>query len=115
MSVLHINIPNDVVAKPPPKNRRQLKPGQQTPGQLAAEKEVDANYEFFLKMQPEWLKTNPDDHALLHRKKLIAFYDDEWDAFHAGIKKYGSGNFSVQPVTEEPLYLGAWHDVVFPG
>ena len=64
----------------------------------AAEKEVSKNYAYFKKMQPKLLDNHISDYALIHRQKLVAFFESENDAINTGVRDYGWGNFSVQSV-----------------
>lgn len=75
----------------------------------AAEKEVSANYEYFKKMLPEWQSGRlPDyaNYALLHRQKLVDFFESEKDAIRTGAREYGWGDFSVQAINEPHIDLG---------
>lgn len=76
--------------------------------------EVEANYAYFEKLRPELKLALAGKHALLHRQQIIAFYDDEREAVDAGIKKYGMGNFSYQPVDDDFLDLGYWQHIFYP-
>ena len=75
-----------------------------SPKAIAAEKEVSQNYEYFLTMLPQWRQTHPTHFALLHNQQLVDFYETENDAIKVGVKDFGWGHFSVQPVNETPMY-----------
>ena len=78
-----------------------------------AENEVSKNYAFFKKMQPEWEAEHRTEYALLHHQKLIAFFESENDAIHTGVRDYGWGDFSVQPVADQHIDLGYQSNVLF--
>ena len=79
----------------------------------AAEKEVNANYEYFKQMQPEWRGEHLLEFALIHRQQLVDFYESENDAVKVGIKDYGMGKFSVQSVKDDPIDLGYQSHALF--
>ncbi len=76
-----------------------------SPKAIAAEKEVSQNYEYFLTMLPQWRQTNPTHFALLRHQQLVDFYETENDAIKVGVKDFGWGDFSVQPVNETPVQI----------
>ena len=80
---------------------------------VTAEKEVSENYKYFKKMQAKWLDGHLSDYALIHKQKLVAFFESEKDAVHTGVRDYGWGNFSVQSVRNEPVDLGHQSNVLF--
>ena len=79
----------------------------------AAENEVSENYEYFKKMQAEWLDGHLSDHALIHHQKLVDFFESENDAIHTGVREFGWGNFSVQSVKNDPIDLGHQSNILF--
>ncbi len=79
----------------------------------SAEKEVSGNYEYFKSMLPEWQHHHPHKFALLHKKKLVRFFESEHDALHTGIADYGLGCFSVQSVQNQPIDLGHQSNALF--
>ena len=85
-----------------------------TQSEMAAlEKEVEKNYAYFKKMQAKWLDGHLSDYALIHRQKLIAFFESEKDAIHTGVRDYGWGEFSVQSVRNAPVDLGHQSNALF--
>ena len=85
-----------------------------SPEVIAAEKEVSKNYEYFLTMLPQWQQSHPTHFALLRHQQLVDFYESEYDAIKIGVKDFGWGHFSVQPVRETPVDLGYQSSVLFP-
>ena len=80
---------------------------------VTAEKEVSKNYRYFKEMQAEWLDGHMSDYALIHKQKLVEFFESEKDAVRTGVRDYGWGNFSVQSVRNEPVDLGHQSNVLF--
>ncbi len=78
-----------------------------------AEKEVDANFDYFQTLLPELKQTHFEKFALLHKKKIIEFFDTARDAAKFGIVKFGKGNFSVQQVADRRVDLGYQGHVLF--
>jgi len=68
--------------------------------------EVRANFKYFQSKFPELKKTHPNEFALLHKKKIIEFFESENDAIKIGMKDYGEGHFSVQQVADTFIDLG---------
>ena len=80
---------------------------------VAAEKEVGKNYAYFKNMQTKWLVDHISDYALIHRQKLVDFFESEKDAINTGVREYGWGKFSVQSVRDAPIDLGHQSNVLF--
>lgn len=65
--------------------------------------QVDQNYQAFVKQLPELMKTNPGQFALMNNAQIVRFFQSASDAVQEGFAKYGTGNFSVQEVTDKPV------------
>ena len=78
-----------------------------------AEKEVDANFDYFQKQLPELMQTHSKQFALLHKKKIVEFFDTIRDAAKTGMIQFGKGNFSVQQVADNRVDLGYQTHVFF--
>ena len=72
---------------------------------------AEANYEWFRKRLPGFLTAHRGEHALLHERDVADFYQSSLDAIKAGIKRFGEGNFSVEPVDDTIEDLGFYSHV----
>jgi uncharacterized protein DUF5678 len=70
------------------------------------QKEVDDNFDAFVKLLPELLKLHPGKYALMHNGEVIEFFDTISDAVRYGHAKFGDMNFSIQEVTTQGINLG---------
>jgi hypothetical protein len=70
--------------------------------------QVEKNYAAFKASLRELLASHAGKQALLHDGKIIEFFDTLSDAIKYGNAKFGTGNYSVQEVTNRPAELG-WH------
>ena len=64
-------------------------------------KQVQDNYQHFLQHRSDLIKKHKDEFVLIHQQEFIDFYQNVWDAISDGKAKFGTGNFSVQEVTEK--------------
>lgn len=69
--------------------------------------QVDQNYQAFVKQLPQLMKTNAGQFALMNNSQIVRFFQSESDAVIEGLSKYGTGNFSVQEVTDKSQTMGA--------
>jgi hypothetical protein len=60
------------------------------------EKRLEANFRWYLANQDELLKTYNGKHLIIVDKRVAEAYDTDMEAYVAGRKKYGAGNFSLQ-------------------
>lgn len=74
------------------------------PGTVATE--VDKNYEAFQALLPEIIAQHAGQFALLHRGRVVAYFESSLSATLSGLQKFGEGKYSVQEVTAEPEHLG---------
>ena len=70
------------------------------------ETEVQRNYEAFQQKLPELLATHRGKFALMHHRDIVDFFDTAGDAYKFGVKQYGTGEFSIQEVTDSAVDLG---------
>jgi hypothetical protein len=68
--------------------------------------EVDRNYEAFKKVLGSLLAEHRDQLALMRDERIVGFFDTPREALEAGHERFPDGIFSIQDVTDEPLYLG---------
>jgi hypothetical protein len=68
--------------------------------------EVDQNFTVFQKLLPSLIESRHGQHVLLHRGKIVDYYSTSVEAYINGCNKFGSGNFSVQEVTDQIENLG---------
>lgn len=74
-------------------------------------REVDRNYDAFMRMLSDILDEHRDQFALMRDGKIIAFFDKPGDANRAGVDRFKDRVFSIQEVTDEPIDLGFWSHV----
>lgn len=67
---------------------------------------IKRNYEAFVELLPNLVKTHGGKFALMREGKVIEFFDTARDAYFAGLKLYPDQMFSVQEVVEIPVDLG---------
>ncbi|MDE0508937.1 MAG: hypothetical protein OXI17_09915 [Gammaproteobacteria bacterium] len=70
------------------------------------QEEVDQNYEAFVNILPDLIKTNANRFALMHDREVVACFDTSRDAIEAGKKLFNDSFFSVQEVTRRSVNLG---------
>ena len=69
---------------------------------------VDRNYQVFRQTLPRILAGHRGEIALMHDGMIVAYSDTTADAYAAGRLWFGcDGVFSLQEVTDEPVYLGS--------
>jgi hypothetical protein len=68
--------------------------------------QVDMNFDAFIKVLPDLLRTHPGKFALMHNGEVVEFLDSLSDAVLAGAAKFGDSNFSVQEVVSQNINLG---------
>ena len=70
------------------------------------QKEVDQNFETFLKQLPEILEARRGKFALMRHGEIVDYFDSAIDAHTAGQKLFDDDIFSIQQVNEVPADLG---------
>lgn len=68
--------------------------------------EIDRNYDAFQALLPDLLPTQFGQFALLNDQRIIALFDSPVAAVTEGIRRFGSGHFSVQEISTVPENLG---------
>ena len=70
------------------------------------EYEVDQNFIAFQSLLPSLIESRYGQHALLHKGNIIDYYPSSVEAYIDGCNTFGTGNFSVQEVTNQIESLG---------
>lgn len=68
--------------------------------------EVDANFAVFERELPDLMRLHRGKFALYRHRKRIEMFDTWADACRAGRKLYPDDVFSVQEISNRPIYLG---------
>jgi hypothetical protein len=68
--------------------------------------EVDRNYEAFKKVLGSLLPQHRDKLALMRDEQIVGFFDTPREALETGHERFADGIFSIQDVTDDPLFLG---------
>lgn len=74
-------------------------------------REVDRNYDAFMRMLGSILHEHRDQLALMRDSEIVGYFDKPGDAYRAGLQRFPDGIFSIQEVTDEPIDLGFWSHV----
>ena len=74
-------------------------------------REVDLNYDAFMRMLGSLLPDHRDQLALMRDGKVAGFYHTPREALEAAAEMFADGIFSIQEVTDEPIDLGFWSHV----
>lgn len=70
------------------------------------DEEVDRNYEAFKKLLPSLLAEHRDKLALMRDERIVGFFDTPRELLEAAYERFPDEIFSIQEVTDEPLFLG---------
>lgn len=70
-----------------------------------------AEFAWFRQRLPELMFSHRGQHALLHDCEIVAYFQSSLDAIKDGIRRFGEGNFSVQPVDDTIADLGFYSHV----
>lgn len=79
----------------------------------AQSREVDRNYDAFVRVLSSLLPAHRDRYALMRDAKIVEIFDKPGEAHAAGVDRYADGIFSIQEVTDEPIDLGFWSHVAY--
>ncbi len=79
------------------------------------DEELDKNYNAFSAALPELLKNHAGRYVIVRDEKVLDAYDTIRDAHLAGWRLFNDDLFSVQEVTDEPVYLGVLSHVIGRG
>lgn len=74
-------------------------------------REVDLNYDAFVRMLAALLPEHRDRYALMRDGAVVELFDKPGDANVAGMRRYPDEIYSIQEVTDEPIDLGFWSGV----
>lgn len=77
----------------------------------AQRRQVDHNYDAFMRMLAQLLSDHRDQYALMRDGEVVGFFARPGEAHSAGVTRYDDGLFSIQEVTDEPIDLGFWSHV----
>lgn len=72
----------------------------------AREVEIERNYAAFVGMLGELMARDEGRYALFHDCKLEGVFDTPGQAARSGFAQFGELNYSIQPITDEPVDLG---------
>lgn len=70
------------------------------------EMEIDQNYDFFQRNLSRFLEEHRGEYALLHRRKVVAWFKQPGDAYRAGLARFPDGLFSIQEADDRPAEIG---------
>ena len=74
------------------------------------QEEVDRNYDAFTNMLSSILEEHRDKLALMKDGSIVGYFDTPRQALEAASDRFPDGVFSIQEVTDEPIFLGVWSD-----
>lgn len=70
------------------------------------EAQIERNYAAFLDMRDDLVRGSKGRYALFHNRNLEGLFDRAGEAALAGFERFGSRNYSIQLITDEPIDLG---------
>lgn len=74
------------------------------------QQEVDRNYDAFVGMLDSILVEHRNELALMRDGEIVGYFATPREALVAASERFTDGIFSVQEVTDEPIFLGVWSD-----
>jgi hypothetical protein len=74
-------------------------------------RQVDQNYDAFVRKLGSILETHRDQLALMRDGKIVGYFNTPREALRVASEKFPDGIFSIQEVTDEPIDLGFWSHV----
>jgi hypothetical protein len=74
-------------------------------------REVDRNYDAFVRMLTSIIDDHRDQLALMRDGKIVGFFQTPREALEAATEQFPDQIFSIQEVTDEPIDLGFWSHV----
>lgn len=77
--------------------------------------ELDRNYDAFKSALPELMRKHKGKFAIVRDAKVLDLFETSKDAFVCGWRLFGDDLFSVQEVTDEPVYLGIFSHAIGVG
>jgi hypothetical protein len=76
------------------------------------DEELDRNYDAFKAALPELMAHNRGRYAIVRNGSVLDLFDTSRDAYLCGWRLFDDELFSVQEVTDEPVYLGIFSHAV---
>jgi len=73
--------------------------------------QVSDNFRAFEKLLPDLMRKAAGQFVLLHNGKPTGIFPSSLNAVHAGLEKFGEGDFSVQEITDKIEDLGFYSHV----
>lgn len=74
--------------------------------QYLTDDELDRNYDAFKAVLPKLLQRNRGRFAIVRDGEVKDLFDTSRDAFIFGWRQFKDDCFSIQEITDEPVYLG---------
>ena len=74
-------------------------------------REVDRNYDAFVRILGSILNDHRDELALMKDGRIVGYFHTPREALRAAADKFPDQIFSIQEVTDEPIDLGFWSHV----
>ena len=74
-------------------------------------REVDHNYDAFMRMLGSILPDHRDELALMREGQVVDYFATPRDALRAAVEMFPDGIYSIQEVTDQPIDLGFWSHV----
>jgi hypothetical protein len=75
------------------------------------QREVDRNYDAFMRILGSILQDLRDQLALMREARIVGYFATPREALRAATERFPDGIFSIQEVTDEPIDLGFWSHV----
>jgi hypothetical protein len=72
--------------------------------------EVDRNYGAFMRILESLLPDHRDQLALMRDERIVGYFNTPRELLEAAHERFPDGIFSIQEVTDEPLFLGYCQD-----
>lgn len=72
------------------------------------QQEVDRNYDAFMGMLDSILAEHRDELALMRDGEIVGYFNTPHELLVAATERFPDGIFSIQEVTDEPIFLGVW-------
>lgn len=70
------------------------------------QREVDNNYEAFIKILPRIVEQHSGQYALMKDREIVSYHKTFLKAREKATKHYPDGLFSIQEISAEPVDLG---------
>jgi len=74
-------------------------------------RQVDQNYDAFVRKLGGILEAHRDQLALMRDGKIVGYFGSPREALQVASERFPDGIFSIQEVTDEPIDLGFWSHV----